>query len=72
MNVAVGGTNSYFPDGVGDKPWSNNDAHSVNSFWDRRGQWQQSWVGDDVAMKIDSVKVWKFVDAAEEEVDFIN
>jgi hypothetical protein len=22
MNVAVGGTNAYFPDGVGGKPWS--------------------------------------------------
>lgn len=21
MNVAVGGTNGWFPDGVGDKPW---------------------------------------------------
>lgn len=38
MNVAVGGTNGYFPDG-GNKPWSNNDPHAVNSFWDRKGDW---------------------------------
>jgi hypothetical protein len=23
MNVAVGGTNGWFPDGQGDKPWLN-------------------------------------------------
>ena len=25
LNVAVGGTNSYFPDGLGGKPWKNNE-----------------------------------------------
>jgi hypothetical protein len=33
MNLAVGGTNAYFPDGVGGKPWSNGDSHSVNAFY---------------------------------------
>jgi len=23
LNVAVGGTNEYFPNGVGNKPWDN-------------------------------------------------
>ena len=36
MNVAVGGTTGYFPDG-GDKPWVNSDSHAINSFWDRKG-----------------------------------
>jgi hypothetical protein len=36
MNLAVGGTNSYFPDGVGGKPWSNNDPHSVNAFYNAK------------------------------------
>ena len=37
MNVAVGGTNAYFPDGVGGKTWSNNDPHSVNAFYNSKG-----------------------------------
>ena len=57
MNVAVGGTNGYFPDG-GNKPWSNNDPHAVNSFWDRKGEWEGTWKGNEAAMVIDSVKVW--------------
>ena len=65
MNVAVGGTNAYFPDGVGGKPWANTDGHAVNAFWDNKGQWQSTWNGDDVAMQVDSVKVWKFVDGEE-------
>lgn len=33
MNVAVGGTGGYFPDGLGGKPWSNESDRSVNEFW---------------------------------------
>jgi hypothetical protein len=59
LNVAVGGTNTYFPDGQCGKPWSNADPHSVNAFWDNRGQWQPTWdlVGNDSAMQIKSVTV---------------
>ena len=39
LNVAVGGTNTYFPDGQCGKPWTNADPHSVNAFWDNRSQW---------------------------------
>ena len=64
MNVAIGGTNEYFPDGVDGsyfylikgKPWSNTEAHAVNSFWDNKESWYQTWNGDDVAMKVDWVK----------------
>jgi len=58
MNVAVGGTNGYFPDGMGSKPWSDNDPHAVNNFWNAHSQWQSTWNGEDTAMKIDSVKIW--------------
>lgn len=58
MNVAVGGTNGYFPDGIGSKPWNDNDPHAVNAFWNARSQWQSTWNDEDTAMKIDSVKVW--------------
>lgn len=33
INLACGGTNSYFPDGQGGKTWSNTDPHSVNAFY---------------------------------------
>ena len=58
LNVAVGGANGYFPDGVGGKPWSDGSGVAPNQFWDNRSQWTPTWSGDDVAMKIDSVKVW--------------
>ena len=56
--MAVGGTNNYFPDGVGGKPWKDNDTHAVNSFWNKRVQWQSTWSGEDTALKIEYVKVW--------------
>jgi len=37
MNVAVGGTNGYFPDGQGGKPWSDTDPKSVNAFANSKG-----------------------------------
>lgn len=57
INLAVGGTNGYFPDNVGNKPWSDSSPHAVNGFWDGRAQWQPTWVGEGAALKIDSVKV---------------
>jgi hypothetical protein len=60
VNVAIGGTNGYFPDNVGGKPWLNTSPHAVNEFWDDRDAWLDTWNGDDAAMKIDSVKVWEY------------
>ena len=57
MNLAVGGTNGYFPDGVGAKPWSNNSPRSSSEFYDNKGQWFPTW-GPDSTFQIDSVKVW--------------
>lgn len=58
LNLAVGGTNAYFPDGIGAKPWSNQDSRSVNAFYDARGTWLPTWRGEDAALKIRSVKAW--------------
>jgi beta-glucanase (GH16 family) len=55
INVAAGGTNGYFPDGVGGKPWSDKGAHAVNDFWNAKNQWFPTWTSP---MVIDSVKVW--------------
>jgi beta-glucanase (GH16 family) len=61
MNVAVGGTNSYFPDGVCNKPWANNDPHAPNTFWNARDTWAPTWnLGThDSAMKVDYVRVYQ-------------
>jgi len=61
LNVAVGGTNGYFPEGVGSKPWSDGDPHAVNTFYDKISSWSPSWQGDDAALQIDSVKMWQLV-----------
>ncbi len=61
MNVAVGGTNGYFPDGQCGKPWSNASPTTANDFYNTRGAWYPSWnypATNNAAMKIDSVKVW--------------
>lgn len=61
MNVAVGGTNSYFVDDKCGKTWNNNDGHAPNTFWNSRDQWYPSWnypESNDAAMKIDYVKIW--------------
>ena len=39
LNVAVGGTNGYFPDGQCGKTWSDTDSHAVNAFWNSWGSW---------------------------------
>jgi hypothetical protein len=70
MNVAVGGTaggtNGYFPDGVGGKPWTNTSPTTAADFWNNKAQWLSTWgyengnTADTAAMQIDSVTVWGF------------
>lgn len=55
INVAVGGTNSYFPDGAG-KPYNNTDPEAMNNFWSARDQWYPTWTQP---MAVDYVKVWR-------------
>ncbi|CAH1777177.1 unnamed protein product [Owenia fusiformis] len=63
LNVAVGGTNGYFPDNVQSlpypKPWSNNSPQANEDFWNGRSGWYSTWRGDDVAMEVDYVRVWQ-------------
>ena len=61
MNVAVGGTNAYFPDGQCGKTWSNTSPTAANDFYNSWSTWYPTWnypESNDAAMKIDSVKVW--------------
>ncbi|KAK9235211.1 concanavalin A-like lectin/glucanase domain-containing protein [Lipomyces kononenkoae] len=60
LNVAVGGTNGWFPDNQANKPWNNDDRQTaMNSFWNLRSQWEPTW-GDENsrAMIVDSVKIY--------------
>lgn len=59
LNVAIGGTNGYFADRVGGKPWSNGvgrDA-AMKQFHDSQTQWYPTWTQPD--MIVDSVKMYK-------------
>ena len=58
INLAVGGTTGYFPDGYG-KPWTNADQHAVNAFYDAKNQWLPTW---SQPMVVDSVRVWSYQD----------
>jgi beta-glucanase (GH16 family) len=74
LNVAVGGTNEYFPDGQCGKPWSNNDPRSVNTFYNNKGAWYPSWnhpASNDAAMKVDYIRVWQDVAGEPEEASFL-
>ena len=63
INVAVGGTNGFFPDGVSNegypKPWNNKDSNGPEKFWKAKNKWYPTWKGDDAAMQIESVRIWQ-------------
>jgi len=65
MNVAVGGTNGYFPDGAASKPWQDTSNSAANEFWSASSQWLPSWTSP---MMVDSVKVWQ---APEQGGDYV-
>ncbi|KAJ6532926.1 concanavalin A-like lectin/glucanase domain-containing protein [Mycena vulgaris] len=60
MNVAVGGTNGWFPDGT-EKPWLDGSATAPLDFLRAQDKWYQTWPQDPAerAMVIDSVKMWE-------------
>ena len=63
LNVAVGGTNDYFPDGKCGKFWTNADPKAVNTFYDNKDTWYKTWNYPEThqsAMQVDYVKVWSF------------
>ncbi|XP_037961545.2 beta-1,3-glucan-binding protein [Plutella xylostella] len=66
MNVAVGGTNGFFPDGVTNplpKPWWNGSPSAAADFWNGRNGWLPTWNldkndGRDASLQVDYVRVW--------------
>jgi hypothetical protein len=60
MNVAVGASNGYFPDGEGDKPWIDGAQSSMRDFWYANNTWLPTWgVGDEKGLTVKSVKMWQ-------------
>jgi hypothetical protein len=71
LNVAVGGTGGFIPDGAvnrgGDpglqKPWNNGDGYvgSMQRFYNARGAWQWTWdmEGENNAMQVDYIRVYQ-------------
>jgi beta-glucanase (GH16 family) len=58
LNVAVGGTNGWFQDGVGGKPWVDGSPSAKTDFWNARSQWYPTWAtGGEMVVK--SVKMWQ-------------
>ncbi|XP_050682164.1 beta-1,3-glucan-binding protein-like isoform X1 [Leptidea sinapis] len=66
INVAVGGTNGYFPDSATNpspKPWKDSSTTAATDFWKSRDAWLPTWNLDknngwDASLQIDYVKVW--------------
>ncbi|KAJ7723832.1 glycoside hydrolase family 16 protein [Mycena maculata] len=61
LNVAVGGTNGWFPDDQGNKPWLNTAGNPPVDFMNGKGQWLPTWPQniEDRAMVVDYVRMWK-------------
>ncbi|KAL2210724.1 concanavalin A-like lectin/glucanase [Sarocladium strictum] len=60
LNVAVGGTNGWFPDAMGGKPWSDSSETPMRDFWKSNSTWLPSWgPKEERGMVIKSVKMWQ-------------
>ncbi|KAL0953495.1 hypothetical protein HGRIS_004723 [Hohenbuehelia grisea] len=46
MNVAVGGTNGWFPDGIGNKPWLDGSSTAMRDFANAKDKWYPTWPSD--------------------------
>ena len=60
LNVAVGGTNGWFEDGVNGKPWVDASTSAKLDFWNARNVWYPTWTtGSGGQMAVKSVKMWQ-------------
>lgn len=55
LNVAVGGTNGWFQDGMAGKPWVDSSPTARKDFWEARDRWYPTWT--DPTMQVKSVKI---------------
>ena len=60
LNVAVGATNGYFPDGVGGKPWGDGSRVAAKEYWDARNTWLPTWGnGDSKGLTVKRVRMYR-------------
>ncbi|KAL3488154.1 concanavalin A-like lectin/glucanase domain-containing protein [Aspergillus germanicus] len=60
LNVAVGATNGYFPDEVGNKPWTDGSKTPMRDFWLGNATWRSSWGEPETrGMVVKSVRMWQ-------------
>jgi beta-glucanase (GH16 family) len=60
LNVAVGSRSGWFPDGVGDKPWADDDVDAERRFWNDVQTWLPTWgEGTSRGMTVRSVRMWQ-------------
>lgn len=63
INLAIGGTNGYFPDNIdnpGGKPWANWSPQAARDFWNGNWQWRPTWneQTEQRALKVDYIRIW--------------
>ncbi|KAF8814564.1 concanavalin A-like lectin/glucanase [Phlegmacium glaucopus] len=59
LNVAVGGTNGWFPDGP-EKPWLDGSTTPMLDFWRVKDKWLNTWPEKEGrSMVVDHVKMWQ-------------
>jgi len=65
IDLAVGGTSGWFPDGVGGKKWYDGSATAMRDFALVQDEWSATWPSsaDDRAFRIDYVKMWQLCGA---------
>jgi D-alanyl-lipoteichoic acid acyltransferase DltB (MBOAT superfamily) len=56
LSANVGGT--AFPDNIANRPWSS-EGSPMTEFWNRRDEWLSTWNEEEVAMKIDYVRIYQ-------------
>ncbi|KAF4543854.1 Glycosyl hydrolase [Lasiodiplodia theobromae] len=60
LNVAVGGTNGFFEDGVANKPWVDASINAPKEFFDARELWRHTWPDStERGMTVRNVKMWR-------------
>lgn len=61
LSLGVGGTNGWFPDNMGLKPWLNRSLSAMRDFWTKRTSWLPTWPAnvEDRALVVQHVKMWQ-------------
>ncbi|OZJ01690.1 hypothetical protein BZG36_05526 [Bifiguratus adelaidae] len=65
LDVAVGGTNGWFPDSL-NKPWVDNSPIAQLEFYNNKDKWLPTWgAGEASGLSVQSVKMWQLSTTAE-------